>query len=454
MNQILVIGAARSGVACAEFLVKLGKQVILTDMNEAIAEKIESQLGKKNITYIWGIQPDISTLEIDCIIMSPGVPMSIPPVLAAKEKKIPIISEPELAFLYAKAPFVGITGTNGKTTTTTLVANLLETPSRKVLCAGNIGLPLISEAPLLRKEDIIVAELSSFQLENVVTFKPKVAIYMNLTPDHLDRHGNMETYGSCKANIFRQQSGDDVLIYNADDLLVEDLAKKAPARVLAFSQKKELVYGMWLKDGNLMMRLHGQDVPELLMPRVEVKLAGAHNIDNVMAASLAALVMGQDKTTIVNRLRIFEGVAHRMEPVGVINRIHFVNDSKGTNPDATMKALNSYEHPIVAILGGRNKGNDFTELAELVKKNCRQAILLGEAIPDFQKAFKNVSYEHWQVASDFADAVFRAYRAAEADDIVLLSPACASWDMFNNFEERGDYFKKLVKEIEKEFCQK
>lgn len=445
-DVILIIGAARSGIASAEYLLSIGKEIVVSDMNTKVAEKVEAQLGHASVSYVWGQQPDVAALRPTLIVMSPGVPLSIPPVQQARELGIPVISEPELAFRYSEVPFVAITGTNGKTTTTTLTAVLLEKEGRKVVAGGNIGLPLISQCPQMTRDDIVVAEMSSFQLESVDSFRPKVAVVMNLTPDHLDRHKTMEAYAAAKANIFKNQTAEDFLLLNKDDAIVSKMAETAQSHVYFFSQKEILEEGIWLEDGKLMFCLEKGQAPEALIPASEIGIVGSHNWQNAMAASLAALLMGQSPAVIAERLRAFKGVAHRMEPVATIDGVLYVNDSKGTNPDSTEKALGSYgEHPIVLIAGGRNKGSDMAVLVPLMRAHCRGVVLVGEATPDFVDAFQRTDYIDYVCAASFEDAVAKAREMAQSGDVVLLSPACASWDMFDNFEQRGDLFKDLVK---------
>lgn len=446
-DAILIIGAARSGVASAEYLLSIGKQIVISDMNTKLAEDVETQLGHASVSYVWGKQPDVAALQPELIVMSPGVPLSIPPVVKARELGIPVISEPELAFRYSDVPFVAITGTNGKTTTTTLTAFLLEKEGRKVVAGGNIGLPLISQCPKMSANDIVVAEMSSFQLESVDSFCPKVAVVMNLTPDHLDRHKTMEAYAAAKANIFKNQGPEEYLLLNKDDAIVAAMAAGAKSHVYYFSQQEILDEGIWLEDGNLVYRLDKNGAPQVLIPAAEIGIVGSHNWQNAMAASLAALLMGQQPEIIAERLRAFKGVAHRMEPVATIDGVLYVNDSKGTNPDSTEKALGSYgERPIVLIAGGRNKGSDMAVLVPMMRAHCRGVVLVGEATGDFIDAFERTGYTDYVCADSFEDAVAKAREMAQSGDVVLLSPACASWDMFDNFEQRGDLFKELVKD--------
>ena len=295
--------------------------------------------------------------------------------------------------------------------------------------------------------DIVVAEMSSFQLESVDSFCPKVAVVMNLTPDHLDRHKTMEAYAAAKANIFKNQGPEEYLLLNKDDAIVAAMAAGAKSHVYYFSQQEILDEGIWLEDGNLVYRLDKNGVPQVLIPAADIGIVGSHNWQNAMAASLAALLMGQQPEIIAERLRAFKGVAHRMEPVATIDGVLYVNDSKGTNPDSTEKALGSYgERPIVLIAGGRNKGSDMAVLVPLMRAHCRGVVLVGEATGDFIDAFERTGYTDYVCAESFEDAVAKAREMAQSGDVVLLSPACASWDMFDNFEQRGDLFKELVKD--------
>ena len=442
----LIMGAARSGIASAEYLLGQNKDVVMTDLNTKLAAETEDRLGQDHIRYIWGAQPDVDQIAPDVIVVSPGIPLTIAPIVRAKEKGIPVISEPELAWRESYVPFVAVTGTNGKTTTTTLTAVLLEQEGREVLAGGNIGVPLIAHCPQMKETDIAVAEMSSFQLESIDGFRPHVAVVLNVTPDHLDRHKTMEAYAAAKARIFENQGPEDAVILNADDAIVSAVAETARSRVFYISQESEPHQGMWLEDGWVCYRLEPEESAKRLILAKEIGIVGAHNLENAMAASTAALIMGQDPDVIADRLRAFKGVEHRMEPVCEINGVRYINDSKGTNPDSTRKALGSYDgHKIVLIAGGYNKGNQFDDLVPLFRQHCRLVVVVGKATPDFLAAFERTSYRDYVCAQTFEEAVQKAHDAALANDVVLLSPACASWDMFDNYEQRGDLFKKLVK---------
>lgn len=441
-QKVLVIGAARSGLASAEFLAKQGNQVILTDMKQQEPMADLAQLG---VSFLWGVQPDVASIEPDYIVMSPGVPLSIPPVVYAKAHNIPVIGELELAYRSCKAPFVAITGTNGKTTTTTLTGELLKKTGRNVFVGGNIGVPLASYAADLSQDDVVVAEVSSFQLESIDTFAPHLALMINLTPDHLDRHGNMETYLACKANIFANQTEQDYLILNYDDAALRSLAGTSKGKVLFFSQKHILEEGVYLDGQDVVLRLNGESV--VICREDEIAIKGKHNLENAMGAILLAYLSGVSVEDIRQVLMQFQGVAHRLEPVRSYNGVLYVNDSKGTNPDSTIKAIEAYDNPLVLILGGLNKGSDFAQLAALVKARVRRAVVLGEAKDSIIQALQQAGFDHYTAADTFEEAVRVAAAQAEQGDVVLLSPACASWDMFKSYEERGDLFKQIVNSL-------
>lgn len=438
-QKVLVIGAARSGFASAAFLARQGNQVILTDMKQP--EDV-SELEQMGVSFIWGIQPNLAELNPDYLVVSPGVPLTISPIQYAKEHGIPVIGELELAYRNCKAPFIAITGTNGKTTTTTLTGELLKRTGKRVLVGGNIGDPLIRCVQELNENDVVVAEVSSFQLETVDRFSPHLALMINLTPDHLDRHGTMEQYLACKANIFVNQKETDYLILNYDDEMLRAQAEKSKGNVLFFSQQHILQKGVYLENGTVMLALDGISRP--ICRENEIAIKGKHNLENAMGAILLAYLSGVSVEEIRSVLMTFPGVAHRLEPVRVYQDVQYINDSKGTNPDATIKAIEAYQEPIILLLGGKNKGSDFTQLALQVKARVKKVVVLGEAKDIIVKALECVGFDDYIEANSFEEAVKTAAHIAEPGDIVLLSPACASWDMFHSYEERGDLFKQIV----------
>ena len=438
-KKVLVIGAARSGLAGAEFLAKQGNQVVLTDMKQV--EQVDN-LAALGVSFIWGEQPDVAAIQPDYIVMSPGVPLTIAPVKYAQAHGIPVIGELELAYRHCKAPFVAITGTNGKTTTTTLIGELLKKTGKQVFVGGNIGVPLISYVNQLDADDIVVAEVSSFQLETIETFCPHLALMINLTPDHLDRHGDMAGYLAAKARIFENQKESDYLVLNYDDVTLRELRSQSNGKVIFFSQQHKLEEGVYLDDNQVMLALNGQTVA--ICKADEIAIKGKHNLENAMGAIAFAYLSGVTPEDIRDVLMTFQGVEHRLEPVRTLNDVLYINDSKGTNPDSTIKAIEAYDRPIVIILGGKNKGIAFTNRAQLVKQRVKKAVVLGQAKADIVSALQEAGFSDYVVTDTFEDAVKTAAGLAEPGDIVLLSPACTSWDMFSSYEERGQLFKEIV----------
>lgn len=445
-NNYLVIGAGRSGLSSARYLLSQGKKVILSDMNEGLLAEAKKALGNLDENnFIFGRQPSPKELDIDCIIMSPGIPLTIPPIVEANALGIKVIGEIELAYLANKAKIIGVTGTNGKTTTTSLIGHLLNSDDYQTKVAGNIGKPMIDEVLALTDKDVIALELSSFQLDTIEAFRPDIAVLLNLTPDHLDRHKTMENYLMAKANILKMQLASDKAILNQDDEAIFSLRDKTKAEVWTFSQKESVDRGIYLKDGMLTL-VDGAEISLILAKELQIK--GKHNIENAMAASLVAYLFGVPIEKIKEGLGTFKAVSHRMEFVRAFEGVSYINDSKGTNPDATIKALESYESPVIVILGGKNKGSDFSQLAKVVKENCKHALLLGEAKDALKEALLNEGFLSISECDSLELCIEKARGLAKEEDIVLLSPACASWDMFNSYEERGDLFKKVVMEFE------
>ncbi|PWM50214.1 MAG: UDP-N-acetylmuramoyl-L-alanine--D-glutamate ligase [Clostridiales bacterium] len=441
-KKALIIGAARSGLAAAAFLAQRGTEVVLTDTNEKNRAKCEEELKDYDITYIWGEQPDIDEIKPDFLVMSPGVPLTIAPVKRARELNIPLTGEIELAYQNAKAPIVAITGTNGKTTTTTLVGEIFKAAGMETGVGGNIGTSLLNESERISASGVLVAEISSFQLETADKFKPKAAAILNLTPDHLDRHGDMAGYLAAKAKIFAAQDENDYLILNYDDEYLRPLAAQARGQVLFFSRKHILESGVYVHDDIVCAAFKDETIE--ICRAEEIMIKGAHNLENAMAAAALCLVMGIKADIIAKVLKTFPGVEHRLEPVRTLNGVLYVNDSKGTNPDSTAKALEAYDRPLVLIAGGKGKGVSFLPLAELIKKRVKAVVLVGMAKYELKEALDQAGFSNYVLVDTFEQTVPAAQKIAQAGDIVLLSPACTSWDMFNSYEERGELFKKLV----------
>ncbi|MEL7565375.1 MAG: UDP-N-acetylmuramoyl-L-alanine--D-glutamate ligase [Dehalobacterium sp.] len=445
-KRILVIGAARSGCAVAGFLSQKGAIVTLTDGKpaEKLGAGLES-LKELPIKYILGEEPVIKPDSFDYAVISPGIPLNIPLVKKIKRARIPITGEMEIAFQYSKSPIAAITGTNGKTTTTSLLGQVFSDAGVNVFVGGNIGIPLVTAVEKLSDDSVIVAEVSSFQLETIDAFRPKVAVILNITPDHLDRHKTLKGYIEAKARIFENQLETDYTILNYDDSRVRKLADKSIGHVVFFSQKTELDRGIFVKNGIITIKTDDDCINVTHINDIYIK--GRHNLENALAATAAAFCLGVSPRNIGLTLKRFTGVPHRLEFVRELAGVSYINDSKGTNPDSTIKALEAYKKPIVLIAGGKNKGSDFTKLAKLIKKKVHSLILVGETAANIQEAVEKQEFKDVYHANSFSEAVTLAQGFAQPGDIVMLSPACASWDMFNDYEERGDLFKKLVNEL-------
>ena len=446
-KKILLIGLAKTGVSTIKYLDKLGAKIVLNDIKDKNELKnILNELSDlKNVEYILGYHPE-NIDDIDMAIVSPGVPLDLPFILKIKEKNIELIGEVELAYRLSNNPiFIGITGTNGKTTTTSLVGEIFKTAKFDTYTVGNIGNPVIDTVDITDENSVLVTELSSFQLESIDKFKPKVSAILNFTEDHMNRHHTMENYISAKSNIFKNQDEKDFCILNYDDEMVRELEDKIKAKVIFFSRKKELKEGIYLdKDDNIVINI---DKKITLLNKKELSLPGNHNLENAMAAIAISYVLNVDLEVIKNILKSFASVSHRQEFVRDINNITFINDSKGTNPDSTIKAIESYNRPIVLIAGGKDKGSKFDELLDIAKNKVRALVLMGETSHIIEKCAREKGFKHIYIVNDMKEAVKTSYDIAIKNDIVLLSPACASWDMYKSFEVRGDDFKNNVNNL-------
>ena len=443
-RKALVIGAARSGIASARFLAQRGAIVALND-RKPLTEWSPEALALKTVGVgqIAGDPPSWLLDQIDLVVVSPGVPTKAIPIRYAERRGAEVIGEIELASRFLRGHIVAITGTNGKTTTTTLIGAMLKDGGMNVQVGGNIGTPLISMVESSRDEGWTVAEVSSFQLETIVDFHPTVAAVLNVTPNHLDRYDSLTDYAAAKHRIFRNQTASDVAILNRDDEIVASWASGLKARVLQFSVDRELGADLFRRGRELVLRT--ADGECVLMTRDEMRLRGTHNVENVLAAMAAGLACGVPPESLRRPVQRFQPVEHRLEEVAEIGGVHFFNDSKATSVDATMKALEAFSDEagkIVLILGGRGKHAPYAPLAPLIRKLVRRMVLLGEDAPAIEDELKDAApLEH---ATDMHDAVRRSFAAAKSGDIVLLAPACASFDMFESFEHRGRVFKEEV----------
>ncbi|MGE5418152.1 MAG: UDP-N-acetylmuramoyl-L-alanine--D-glutamate ligase [Acidobacteriota bacterium] len=439
-NSVLVIGMARSGVAAAVALAKRGAVVAIYDRKTPDQLPDEVKMLSPGVEILNGNVPPI-TRAYDLAIVSPGISLESPAVMTVKEQGIPIMGEVELAYLIKSdaVKLIAITGTNGKTTTTALVANILKTGGIESAAAGNIGVALVSVVDSMQ-HGIIAVEVSSFQLETIEKFHPVCSGIINITPDHLDRHKTMENYAAIKARVFENQTDAEYTFINLEDPWLNKMS--APCKLRYFSTDRVLKQGVWVEDGSLYVNLENQ--VERVCGVSELRLRGKHNLENSLCAVGMARAVGVDIEVIRQSLMTFGGVRHRLEEAGRIDGVLYINDSKGTNPDSTIKALESFAEPIVLIAGGRNKGSDFSVLAELIKEKVKALVLVGEAKSIIKEAVQKAGVDNIFEVDTFEDAVIKARKQAVSGDVVLLSPACASWDMFNNYEERGDLFCDIV----------
>jgi UDP-N-acetylmuramoylalanine--D-glutamate ligase len=448
-KRVLVVGLGKSGVASALFLKAHGARVTVSDTKSGDELRNEIPvLLDHGITVETGGHGERTFRGQDLIVVSPGVPVDAPPLAQARGLGENVIGEIELAAQFLPGPIVAITGSNGKTTTTTLVGEILAAGGLPTLVGGNIGTPAISLAERAKPDTVTVLEISSFQLETVETFRPKVAVVLNVTPDHLDRHRTFEIYTNAKARIFENQQADDFAVLNADDPTCVTMAARTRAQVFWFSRQKEVEQGAWVRDANIVFR-DAKGQREILRVS-EIPLKGAHNLENVLAAVCAGVLMGCAPDKIRDAVRNFRAVEHRLEFVATIGGVDYYNDSKATNVDATIKALESFPANIHLILGGKDKGSDYTVLNDLLRKRVKRVYTIGAAAAKIESQIAASSKDGGpEVAQSqtLENAVRSAHSAAKPGDIVLLAPACASFDQFKSYEHRGKVFKGIVNSL-------
>jgi UDP-N-acetylmuramoylalanine--D-glutamate ligase len=443
-HPVTVVGLARSGVAACRLLRALGAEVTGTDARAADALPPEAQaLSIEGIRLVLGGHPPEAFERAQLVVVSPGVPADQPALVRCRARGVPVVGEIELAYRTMTAEFVAITGTNGKTTTTALTGALLAESGRPVLVGGNIGRPLSAEALVFPGDGWVVAEVSSFQLETTDAFRPHVAAVLNVTPDHLDRHGSLDAYAAAKARILHAQDSGDWAVLNADDPGAAGLAPRVRARRLWFSRRQPVAAGAWVRDGWVTLRLESD--AEAVCPVSDIFLRGAHNLENVLAATACAGALGVPPERLRAAIRAFRAVPNRLEWIRDRGGVAFFNDSKGTNVDATLKALAAFAEPIVLIAGGRDKGQRFEDLAAASRGRVKAAIVIGEGRATLGPALRAVT--HVEEAESMGDAVRRAAALAVAGDVVLLSPACASFDLFRDYEHRGAVFAEEVRAL-------
>ncbi len=444
-RTVAVVGLARSGVAAARLIRRLGGRVLASDSGARESLSPEAiQLEELGCELFADGHPEAAFAGAELVVVSPGVPLELPAIAAARARGVPVIGELELGWRVMEADLIAITGTNGKTTTTALTGELAAGTMRPVLVGGNIGTPLCAHALDFPADGLVVAEASSFQLDTTEWLRPRVAVVLNLTPDHLDRHKTFERYVDAKAKIFVNQTPMDCAVLNADDPLTAGLAPRTRARVLWFSRLKALDHGVFVRDGWVVAKLNGH--VEEICPLGEITLRGQHNVENVLAATACALWTGLSPDSIRRGIGVFRGVSHRIERVLDERGVAYYNDSKGTNVASTIKALESFTEPIVLIAGGKGKGQDFTPLADAARGRVRQAVLIGVDRASIRAALE-VAGVPCADAGSMREAVAAARSLALTGNVVLLSPACASFDMFDNYEHRGDVFMDLVRDL-------
>lgn len=445
-KKIIVSGVAKSGIAAAVLLKKLGAFVTIQDSKpyEKLGDE-PAKLEALGINLYLGKNPDDIVKDNELIIVSPGVPCNLPFFDIAKENNVPVWSEMELGYRLCRCPVIAITGTNGKTTTTSITGEIFKNMVSNTAVVGNIGVPFTEKVLELKEDSYAIAEVSSFQLETIHKFKPKAAAVLNITPDHLNRHKTVENYIAAKERIFENQDENDFLILNYDDEICRKMSQKAKGKVVFFSYKKELHEGVYYKNECIYARLLGKD--ELIINVNELNILGSHNIENAMAAVAIAICMNIPKSVIIKTLREFKAVAHRIEYVETINNIEFYNDSKGTNPDAAIKAIDAMKRKIILIGGGYDKGSDFSEWIKKFEGKVKYLVVIGEVADKIIDTAEKFNFKNYSKASSLKSAVELCYSKAKPGDCVLLSPACASWDMFDSYEQRGELFKKFVFEL-------
>jgi UDP-N-acetylmuramoylalanine--D-glutamate ligase len=443
-KRVLVVGLGKSGIASALFLADHGARVAVSDTKseEELHHEIP-QLLDRGIGVEAGYHNERTFKEQELIVISPGVPSDVPQLEQARQAGIPVIGEVELAARYLKGQIVAITGSNGKTTTTTLAGEIIAAGGKKTLVGGNIGTPAISFVETATDDSWIVLEVSSFQLETIETFHPKIAVVLNVTPDHLDRHHTFENYAAAKARIFENQTASDFAVLNADDATCVAMASKTKAGVYWFSRQHQVEQGAFVRGDDILWRNANRE--QTIMPVAEIGLKGAHNVENILAGVCAGMLAGVDAADIRRAVANFKAVEHRLEYVATIRGVDYYNDSKATNVDATIKALESFVGGIHLILGGKDKGSDYTVLNPLLRERVKRVYTIGAAAPKIESQIKGVPV----VSAGTIDAAVRlASEAAKEHDIVLLAPACASFDQFMSYEHRGRVFKDLVRQME------
>jgi len=440
-KRVTVAGAARSGLAAAELLVRRGARVTLSDLRSEVPEAgALKRLGVR--LELGGHQPQ-TFMDAELVVLSPGVPPETPVIQAARDRGVPVIAEIELASRWLQGRLIAITGTKGKSTTTALTGRMLEAAGLKVTVGGNIGAPLSAQVVDSTPDTFHVVETSSFQLEQIDTFHPWISVMLNLSPDHLDRHPTVDAYAAAKARIFENQDARDFAVINADDPLVLELARRGRATARLFARSGSIQRGTVVEDGWIVDRR--QDIAARLVPLEAIHLLGPHLVNDVLAAATVGAIAGAAPEAMTAAVDAFRGLEHAMELVGELHGVRFVNDSKATNVESALRSIESFERDLVPIVGGKFKGGDLRLLRDALRARAKAVVAIGEARPLVRDALQDVIAVH--EADTFADAIGQAYRLAKPSGVVLLAPACASFDMFRDYAERGRRFKDEVKRI-------
>ncbi|MDX9788408.1 MAG: UDP-N-acetylmuramoyl-L-alanine--D-glutamate ligase [Desulfobacterales bacterium] len=444
-RRVLVVGLGLSGASAAKMLVEKGAAVTVTDAVErpAAADRMAA-LTALGVQFELGGHSARSFDTADLIVVSPGVPETIAPIAAARHRGICVIGEVELAAALISAPILAVTGTNGKTTTTTLLGHMLQTAGLRVFVGGNIGRPLIECVSEPDRLDVVVAEISSFQLDTTRSFRPKVSVLLNVTADHLDRYSDFDAYAASKGRIFENQQAGDTAVVNGSDAVAVKVSEGIRSRRWLYNVSSPISDGAMFQEDALVLQTPDHRGQQIDLSGLRLK--GRHNRENAAAAALAALAFGVSPVNIEKALSTFEGLAHRVESVGTIGGVEFVNDSKGTNVDAVVRALESFDRPVVLIMGGRDKAGVFDVLCDPVRRQVRCLVLIGEATEIIRRALGSCAPT--RTANDMDDAVAQAFSASEPGDVVLLSPGCASFDMYTSYKHRGESFRSAVKKLE------
>ena len=445
-KRVLVVGMARSGVAAAQLLVKHGAKVVVNDSKtgEGLGEAVAPLMS---LPVEWALgRPAADCLDgIDVLVISPGIPNTAPFVEEARRRGVSVTGELELAYRLSPGEMVAVTGTNGKTTTVSLLGEIFRNAGRVTHVVGNIGYPYSAAGLTSRADDMLVCEVSSFQMETADAFHPRAAALLNITEDHLNRHGTMEAYTAMKMRVFRSQTAEDVAVFNADDPALAPLIGQVKAQVMLFSRQRKVASGAYVEDGQVMLAWKGAVKPVCRVD--EIYIPGPHNLENALAAACMAAAMGVPAPVIRHTLKTFQGVEHRIEFVRELDGVRYVNDSKGTNVDSTIKAIQTMDRPTAIILGGYDKHCDFTPMVKEMLRSpmIREAVLIGVTADQIEKTCRENGYNAVHRAEGLSDAVNQCRALAREGWNILLSPACASFDMFADYEERGRVFKDIVR---------